>query len=214
MIARVRLVILSSISTAGDEAAKLARRIDTLVEDNSEQIDTLLDKSETALDGVTKTMGTLDGLFGEPEVQEGMRQGLADLPKLVADARQAMAGIEQTMATADENLRNLKGFTDPLGQRGEALVMNIESSLGQLEGLIEQLTIFSQAINNREGSLGQLVHNPELYQNLNRAVVNVERVSRQLRPIINDVRIFTDKIARDPGRLGVRGVLRQPSGVK
>ena len=54
----------------------------------------------------------------------------------------------------------------------------------------------------------------ELYQNLNRAAINVERISRQLRPIVNDVRIFTDKIARDPGRLGVRGALRKPTGIK
>ena len=141
-------------------------------------------------------------------------EGLADLPKLMADARQAMAGIQQTMATADENLNNLKGFTEPLGERGAALVMSIESSFNQLDQLVGQLALFSRAINNREGSLGQLVHNPELYQNLNRAVVNIERISRQLRPIINDVRIFTDKIARDPGRLGVRGALRQPSGIK
>ncbi len=205
---------LDSINTAGNEAAQLARRIDALVEDNRQKIDRLIVKSETALDGVIQTMGSLDAMFGDEQVQQDMKKGLADLPKLLAEARQAVVRIHQTMATADENLENLKGLTGPLGERGEALVMTIESSFNQLDQLVGQLAIFSRAINNRTGSLGQLVHNPELYQNLNRAAVNIEKISRQLRPIIDDVRIFTDKIARDPGRLGVRGALRQPSGIK
>lgn len=205
---------LDSISAAGDEAANLARRIDALVEDNSVQFDRLLEKSETALDGITAATKTFDKLFGDEQLQQDLRQGMADLPKLMIEAHATMAAIQKTMETADTNIRNLEGFTRPLGERGETLIAKIESSLTHLDVMIEQLSIFSQAVNNREGTLGQLVHNPELYQNLNRAVNNVESVSRQLRPIVNDVRIFTDKIARDPSRLGVRGVLRKPTGIK
>ena len=35
--------------------------------------------------------------------------------------------------------------------------------------------------------MGQLVHNPELYNNLNRAAQNIEQLSRQLEPIVNDI---------------------------
>ena len=205
---------LDSISTAGEEAAKLARRIDTLVEDNYGQIERLINKTDTAVDGFTRAMDTLDHLLGDEQLQQDLKQGLADFPKLLTEARATMAAIQNTMKAADINIRNLEGFTRPLGERGEVLVAKIEAGLTNLDEMIEQLSVFSQAINNREGSLGQLVHNPELYQNLNRAVINIERVSRQLRPIVNDVRIFTDKIARDPSRLGVRGVLRKPSGIK
>jgi phospholipid/cholesterol/gamma-HCH transport system substrate-binding protein len=73
---------------------------------------------------------------------------------------------------------------------------------------------FGDALNNREGSLGRLTSDAELYNNLNQAAKNVEELTRQLRPILNDVRVFTDKISRDPGRLGVRGVFQQGSGIK
>jgi phospholipid/cholesterol/gamma-HCH transport system substrate-binding protein len=50
---------------------------------------------------------------------------------------------------------------------------------------------------------------------LNAAVDNVQEVTERLRPIVNDVRVFTDKIARDPRQLGVRGALdRRPTGLK
>jgi phospholipid/cholesterol/gamma-HCH transport system substrate-binding protein len=59
-----------------------------------------------------------------------------------------------------------------------------------------------------------MVNNPDLYQNLNRASINVEELSRQLRPILNDVRVFTDKIARHPESLGVRGAIKPDQGTK
>jgi hypothetical protein len=34
-------------------------------------------------------------------------------------------------------------------------------------------------------------------------------MTTDLRPIINDMRVFSDKIARNPGELGVRGALRR-----
>ncbi len=205
---------LDSIGAAGDEVARLAGRLDRLLVDNQSQLDRIGDKTEKALDSFAQTSEALDRILGDEQAQESMRQGLAELPNLLDETRKAVVGIQETMETANKNLQNIEGFTEPLGQRGEGLVLKVESAVGHLDELIEQLSVFSQAINNREGSLGQLVHNPELYQNLNRAVFNVENVSRQLRPIVNDIRIFTDKIARDPSRLGVRGVLRKPSGVK
>ena len=116
---------------------------------------------------------------------------------------------------AERNLRNLEGLTEPLGDRGEVLVQSIEGTVNQINTVLHQLTQFSQAINNREGTLGQLIHNRELYDRINETARNIDYLSRQLRPIVNDARVFTDKVARDPGRLGVKGVLdRRQSGSK
>ena len=73
---------------------------------------------------------------------------------------------------------------------------------------------FSQALNNSEGTIGQLVNNPELYQHLNRAAKNIDEVSRQLKPIVDDARVFSDKIARHPEMLGVKGVMQKGAGIK
>ena len=43
---------------------------------------------------------------------------------------------------------------------------------------------------------------------------NLDDLSRDLKPIVHNVWIFTDKIARHPGDLGVRGVLKKDSGLK
>ncbi len=87
--------------------------------------------------------------------------------------------------------------------------------MDDVDKILAQLVVFSEAINNREGSLGQLIHNRELYDRLNESASNIEHISRRLRPIVEDARVFTDKVARDPGRLGVKGILdRSRSGIK
>jgi phospholipid/cholesterol/gamma-HCH transport system substrate-binding protein len=45
-------------------------------------------------------------------------------------------------------------------------------------------------------------------------VKNVEELTLLLRPIVNDARIFSDKIARHPEILGVRGAIKPEDGTK
>ena len=69
---------------------------------------------------------------------------------------------------------------------------------------------FGDALNDRQGSLGQLIHNPDLYQSLNRAAENVEIATHQLRPIMDNARVFSEIIAREPGFILRNAVNRRP----
>jgi len=46
------------------------------------------------------------------------------------------------------------------------------------------------------------------------AAANVKNLSGDLRPIVDDIRVFSDKIARHPESLGVRGALDRRPGLK
>lgn len=211
---------IDSLGRAGDEVAILAGRVNTMLGDD-ERIQRITEKSELALDNFNKMMGNLDraamqldDLLGDEQLRAGLRDSLSQLPDLMNETRVTMQRLQKAATTADQNLTDLRGFTEPLGRRGEVMLQRVESSVTQIDELMSQLVEFSRSINSREGSLGQLVHNPDLYQRLNRAAGNIEDASQRLRPILNDVRVFTDKIARDPGRIGVSGVLRRESGIK
>jgi phospholipid/cholesterol/gamma-HCH transport system substrate-binding protein len=45
-------------------------------------------------------------------------------------------------------------------------------------------------------------------------MANVNELTRRLEPILNDARVFSDKIARHPEVLGVRGAIAPQSGAK
>ena len=122
-------------------------------------------------------------------------------------------GLQHTVQLAESNLKNIQGFTGPLGQRGPAIVSKLDSSIGQLDELLIQFTEFGKNLNRREGSFGRFLNDPDLYQNLNSAAINIEKLTCELRPIIGDVRVITDKVARHP-EVVIRGVFRPSSGIK
>jgi phospholipid/cholesterol/gamma-HCH transport system substrate-binding protein len=146
------------------------------------------------------------------QMRQRLRQGIAELPDAIQDFR-------TMVRSADRNLKNLEGFTQPLGERGPQIAQSIIDAVDGIDRLVEEFTVLVQALNSREGTLGQLIHNPQLYKNLNNLTGNADTVLRYfydllkgLRPIVDNVRIFTDKIAQEPGRI-VSGAVN-PSVVK
>jgi phospholipid/cholesterol/gamma-HCH transport system substrate-binding protein len=76
------------------------------------------------------------------------------------------------------------------------------------------VTQFMTALNNQNSTVRRLLEDEDLYWEIRRTVENIEQASARVRPILDDVRVFTDKIARDPRQLGVKGALStRPSGV-
>ena len=203
-----------ALTDASDQVRQLAGHVDKLLGNNNGQFNRLLTKTERSLDLFQTTMTNVDSIIGDRETNAKLRQGLAELPTTLKQAQDALALIQRTSAHAERNLENLEGFTKPLGERGEAIIDNADQSVRRLDEILGQLQEFSRQLNGREGSLGQLIHNPELYQNLSEAASNVNELSRRLRPILEDVRAFTDKIARHPEVLGINGALHKSSGIK
>ena len=113
-------------------------------------------------------MENVNDIMGDDEVRANLKQTLRDLPTLLQETQRAIAGIEGAMRLVDSNLRNLEGFTEPLGQRGEAIVGNIDSSIARLNELLGQVETFSRSLNSREGTLGQLINSREVYDSSTR----------------------------------------------
>lgn len=213
---------LHSIQTAGDEVAQLANSVNQTMGGEQGQIGTLAQKAETALDRFDRTMQSVDKVLGDEELSAKLRQSLAELPEFIRETRETMVTARTTFEDfrrvsqkAESNLDNLEEFTKPLGERGAQLIANVDASTRNLNELLAQLVAFSEALNSGQGTLGKLVHDDEIHRKIDRLVTNAEDISRRLRPIVSDVRTFTDKIARDPRQLGLKGMVDpRPTGLK
>jgi ABC-type transporter Mla subunit MlaD len=202
-----------SLDRAGTEVGRLANRMNDLFERNEQQFERIINSTEQAMTNFDKAMTSINEVVGDPKVRDDFKRSLQELPQLLDDTRGAVASIEQAMRLVDSNLKNLEGFTKPLGERGDAIVGNIDSSIGQLNGLLAQMELFSRSLNSREGTLGQLINNPDVYLELNQAAQNINEITQRLKPIVEDARIFSDKIARHPGVI-IRDAVKPGSGTK
>lgn len=205
---------LDSLVSASSTVSRLADDIDRIMVDDGKRIGEMMDKTERALDGFSIAMTNVNDIMGDAEARQNLKNSINALPTVLDDLRGTVSGISSTIDSADRNLRNLEGLTKPLGDQGEAMVSRLNGTIGRLDEVLSQVAGFAKALNESDGTLGRLVKDPGVYEDLSVAATNVKRLTQELRPIVNDVRVFTDKIARHPEQLGVRGALDRGMGVK
>jgi phospholipid/cholesterol/gamma-HCH transport system substrate-binding protein len=205
---------INNLSSAGTEVGKLATSLNKLLENNDAQINRIVDKTEQTIDTFQRTLNNVDDVLGNADVRENLKKSITELPQLFADTRETVNTMQSTLESVDRNMKNLEGFTGPLGDRGDQIVTNIDQALARLDGLLVEMSDFGRKLNSGEGTLGQLMRSPDLYQHLNAAAINIERITCELRPILGDARVFSDKIARHPELLGVRGAIQKSPGTK
>ncbi|MCA9124798.1 MAG: MCE family protein [Planctomycetaceae bacterium] len=211
---------LGAISGAANDVSAVAGNLNRTFGDDAQQFQRILNKSELALDTFNKTMTTIDDVIGDPELKQGLKQSLSDLPKIFNDvqvtlsqARDALARLDRVGQKAEQNLDNLAEFTKPLGEKGDQLMRDLGRSVENLEEISSQLVVFSQSINSSDGTLGKFIHDRELYDDVRETVNNLHSASRRIEPILRDVRILTDKMAVDPGGQLKRVLENKPPGV-
>jgi phospholipid/cholesterol/gamma-HCH transport system substrate-binding protein len=232
---------MDALTAAGKSVDELAKQVRGSFGTDTDpgRVRRLIDRTDTAMFQFGNAMASINQIFGDDPIRplnpvqaplapgqqpaqqpsEGeqlrmqLRQGLRELPLAVSEFRNAIR-------SADENLNNLKGFTQPLGERGPQIAQSIIDAVNGLDKLVEEFTLLATALNNREGTIGQLIHNRQLYENLNRLTINanevlivVYRLAERLRPVVEDARTFMNKIALEPGRI-FSGAVGEPSVVK
>ena len=212
---------LVTFNQTGAEWNKLAQNLNGLMETNRGNLTEVIERSVVSLDEFTQTMnlaqnalGNANVVLGNPEMQENMRKTIESLPRMIEDTRQVIQTVRVAVVKADQNLANLNGVTAPLAQRSTSIVTQLDSTAGNLEAISGQLRAFVELAVKEDGSIQQLASNPDLYRNLNNSAVALSLLLNNLEPILRDVRIFSDKIARHPEIIGVSGALNPSSGIK
>ncbi len=210
---------IGSVTTAAGNLShasqKLGKTLDTvndILDENQEGFKTAVDQANRTLVSVQKIADATNKLIGDEELQEQLRRSLEQMPEVVQQTRDTMVTMQDALGKVESNLDNMQQFTAKLGSR--EMLERIDRGTDNLDQLMSQLILFSQKINSPTGSLGKLMNDPELYCHLNRAARNIDELTRQLKPIVADARVFSDKIARHPELLGVRGAIQRNPGIK
>ena len=201
------------IKVTGTHLDEFIVKTDDLLDRNEGKIDQFFDELNDTVKTVKTTFDNLNDIVGDEKARQDFKNALDGMPELVENSRQTIMQMNKTFSAVDENLQNLKGLTGPLGERGPVLVENIDASLENLKMLSARLTNLAATIDNTEGTLGQLIHDDSLYQNLNQASKNIREITVKLQPIVNDVRVISDRVARHPGSI-IRDAIRPGDGTK
>ena len=179
-------------------------------------------KAQAALDNFNRIFENMNTIVGDPKLKEQINDVIGTLPDIfqemrvtISDTRETINGFRSVSKKAGDNLDSLQGFTDSLNDNGPEILAQVKSSLGNISGLVSRISTFTQSLSklqNSEGTIGKLLNDSELYDSVLQTAENVRDLSVRLDPMISDLRMFADAIARDPGSIGVRGALDRRPG--
>lgn len=181
-------------------------------------------------DAIANALAEVPGLFREAQTTLAQTQrtlkGFEQFSASLEGLGKEFEGIGETIRKAVDNantaIENIAEITEPVSQNSEVLVANAVSALDNLNALSVDLKRFTTRLNNSQGTIAQLVDNPQIafkvdqtLQSIRSASGNVEILTQKLQPILGDVRVFSDKIARNPGALiDLKGTISgRPRGV-
>lgn len=212
---------MASFEQTSAEWRKVGQNINGLVDTNRGNLNDVVERAAIALHEFTitmqeakQTLHSTNKVFADPQTQEHLRQTLAALPKMANETQQTIALARRTLESAQKNFDNLQDVTDPLAKSAGPIMAKLDRSLTNLDSLSTELAALSKLAAQEDGSLRKLATDPELYRNLNRSAESLSILLANLEPIIRDMHIFTDKVARHPELLGVSGAIRGSSGLK
>ena len=236
-------VVINSITKTSDNINKLLVNCNNLVDGNGDddivdtfhQLKAIANQAETLLK-------TTNQLVSDPEIQKGLKDTIRMAPDTFTQMREAFAqakialskmdglanNINKMTDSADETLGKInsvvekteKSVTDinkitgPISEKTDIWLVKLGRALDNLDGILLQVNTFTTTLNESDGTVNKLVKDPTLYNNLNSTVQDLKELTASLDPIIRNMEVFSDKVARHPESLGVRGALERQAGTK
>ena len=208
---------LASIQRASDQVNGLASDIRQVVGvgDGSGPLQKLSKKAEETMKNVDDTLNAFETILSDPKLQAAISATAERLPELIKEAEGVMTQTKKTIASfegvgkaAEETMKNVSDFTKPLGEKGDKIVTDALRTMNNLDALLADIRQVTSKVNNSQGTIQKLLEDDQLYFSFVRTLENVEMLTHRMQPIVEDARIFSDKLARDPSQLiGVRGVI-------
>ncbi|GIX03995.1 MAG: hypothetical protein KatS3mg113_1001 [Planctomycetaceae bacterium] len=213
--------VLDSFAQTSQEWQRVGGQINRLMNHHQHDLDQIvvaaaqsLQQFTTTLQATQRMVEEAHRLVSDPRSQQALKETMQGLPWLVEETRATIVSARATIDTMNRNLVNLAQITEPLGQKGQQIVLRLDESLSNLEGLLEEFHRFAILVNQSDGTLSRFARDPALYEHLDQTALSLGQLVKNLEPVMRDLREFSDKIARNPELLGVGGAVRPSSGLK
>lgn len=202
-------------------------------DENVKNINATLKSLQDVGSNVANTLKNIDRSSAEAQkLVTNMNEGVTETRKLVnnvnnrveslgpqldttlKDASSAMKRFNTSAEKVDVVLTNLQSFTKELGERGPAMMKNLDDASLRVSQVVIDLGTFTRSLAQGDGTIRKLVMDPGLYNSLNEAAASASKGVVRLDRILYDFSILADKLARHPELLGVSGAVAPSSGIK
>jgi len=202
----------------------------------------IVTETRQTMASMRQTTDGISRFVNDPAIQTNVRKVIDDLPDMIErskvlvgestlfvhDARMLLekgnVSLDNLTAGLDKVTRTLDVITQIADQiEGDVpeIVAAVKRSAIRLEALFGELTSIVENFRQADGTVKRLIRDPEAYEKLVATLDNVEKITDEVdwmlrvdvKPIAHNVKILTDKAARDPA-VFIRNLLRKEPPIK
>ena len=193
----------------GDEAEMNAKK---------ERLQSLFTEVGETLASINSLAKHMDSIVADEQLNADIRRAAAEVPQilervdalmenanaLAGDARQTMTRVETTFDLVDKNLDNVDRFTTSLAEQGPEIMTSLNEGAAEVKSMVLNVASLARELEAQfedpETPLGMLA-DAETAASLRRIVRNAEELTEKVYPILDDVRVFSNKVAHRPSSL-------------
>ena len=154
-------------------------------------------------------------------ILKNVNAGSEDLTKTIRLAAILLDRAEGTLKELNGRLAEAKGLianldkaSKPIAEGAEPIMKNIALAAENLSKTLIDARSAIAAFNKADGTVGKILNDPLLYNQLVDAASNLNRTLTRAEKIAKDLEVFADKVARKPEVIGIGGALRPSTGLK
>jgi phospholipid/cholesterol/gamma-HCH transport system substrate-binding protein len=215
-----------ALKAASEQLGSAARRVEEILDPETQR------NVQSVLRNAASALGTINEMLGDEQNREKLSEAVKKLPDtldsmnatfhstdeaLRAFTQPAAPGekspVDRMISTINMTEQTMKKFAVSPGNGEPSPADQIANAMDNIGEITRVLRSVLDRVDRGEGSLGALMNDRELYNRLNNTARNLEEVTCKLKPIVDDARVFTDKIARHPGVI-VRDAVKPGVGIK
>ncbi len=158
------------------ELAAQGTRISQNVNTSTESLSVVLDEVRMLMqqggrENVSQTLSNLNSTSAE--VDALIRETNEDLKQSIASLKNTLQNVENLTSDEQENIKNMLANLEASSNELESISVNLNSITGDLAQIMRK-------INEGEGTLGLMVNDPKLYNNLDSLTANMNHLIEQL----------------------------------
>ncbi|MBR2004336.1 MAG: MCE family protein, partial [Thermoguttaceae bacterium] len=215
---------LKKIEEAASGVAALTLKLNDFLGDEAE-LNAKKERLQAIFSEVGETLASIDSLakhmdsiVADEQLNADIRRAASEVPQilervdslmenanaLAGDARKTMARAETTFDLVDKNLDNVNRFTTSLSEQGPEIMTSLNEGAAEVKSMMLNIASLASELEAQfedpTTPLGMLA-DQETADSLRRIVRNAEELTEKVYPILDDARVFSNKIAHRPSSL-------------
>jgi len=145
-----------------ESAAPITNNLPSLIA----SLNNLLDDLEGSGEGLKKAMASFTATSNT--LNYTLRENRSDINQTIKEFKKLSINLNESMGEVKPLLQKLNNLADSLNS------LELATTLEKVNRLLDETTTTVSALSNREGSLGKLMYEDSLYQNLNNTILDLD----------------------------------------